>query len=255
VQEFELTQAGLDSQRRKSSAQVEDGAGSARGEKRKFSIDEDEVLRIASQERSKARRAIDDEKVLPPLSIYISPILTHQASKPTLPSFWSPSVTPAPRTNLHEVKKKGKTQPICPTSPEDKPHFYSLHTLVTVHFTDETDAATKTTTRICPACKKGLTNSSRAELAKPCGHVLCKSCIDKFVRHADRHDPHAPESEPGGMRCYVCDGDLAEKPGKKEGKADKEKIKPGLVELRREGTGFSASGANQVKKDLVNFQC
>ncbi|KAK0753206.1 hypothetical protein B0T18DRAFT_396259 [Schizothecium vesticola] len=239
VQEFELTQAGLDSQRRKSSAQVEDGAGSARGEKRKFSIDEDEVLRIASQERSKARRAIDDEK----------------AAKPTLPSFWSPSVTPALRTNLHEVKKKGKTQPTCPTSPEDKPHFYSLHTLVTVHFTDETDAATKTTTRICPACKKGLTNSSRAELAKPCGHVLCKSCIDKFVRHADRHDPHAPESEPGGMRCYVCDGDLVEKPGKKEGKADKEKIKPGLVELRREGTGFSASGANQVKKDLVNFQC
>lgn len=58
------------------------------------------------------------------------------------------------------------------------------------------------------------------------------------------------------MRCYVCDGDLTEKPGKKEGgKADKEKIKPGLVELRREGTGFSASGANQVKKDLVNFQC
>lgn len=54
----------------------------------------------------------------------------------------------------------------------------------------------------------------------------------------------------------MCDGDLTDKPGKKEGsKADKEKIKPGLVELRREGTGFSASGANQVKKDLVNFQC
>ena len=65
MQEFELTQAGLDP-RRKSSAQ-DDGAASARGEKRKFSIDEDEVLRIASSERSKARRAIDDEKVpLPP---------------------------------------------------------------------------------------------------------------------------------------------------------------------------------------------
>lgn len=70
VQEFELTQAGLDSQRRKSSAQVEDGGGSTRGEKRKFSIDEDEVLRIASQERSKARRAIDDEKVASPLQLF-----------------------------------------------------------------------------------------------------------------------------------------------------------------------------------------
>lgn len=70
VQEFELTQAGLDSQRRKSRAQVEDGGGSTRGEKRKFSIDEDEVLRIASQERSKARRAIDDEKVASPLQLF-----------------------------------------------------------------------------------------------------------------------------------------------------------------------------------------
>lgn len=55
------------------------------------------------------------------------------------------------------------------------------------------------------------------------------------------------------MRCYVCEADLTEKESaKKEGK---EKIRPGLVELRREGTGFSAGGSNQVKKDAVMFRC
>jgi len=145
---------------------------------------------------------------------------------------------------LHEVKKKVKTQPVCPASAEDKPHYYSLHTLITVNFTEETDSSTKKTQRICPACKKGLSNSSRATLAKPCGHVLCKSCVDQFMKPSG--------DEP--VRCYVCEADLTEKKesAKKEGK---EKIRPGLVELRREGTGFSAGGSNQVKKDAVTFRC
>ena len=56
------------------------------------------------------------------------------------------------------------------------------------------------------------------------------------------------------VRCFVCDSDLTERP-QKEGKAEKDKIRPGLVELRREGTGFSAGGSNQVKKDVVTFRC
>lgn len=36
------------------------------GEKRKFALDEDELARIASEERAKARKAIDSEKVRPP---------------------------------------------------------------------------------------------------------------------------------------------------------------------------------------------
>ncbi|KAK4230771.1 hypothetical protein QBC38DRAFT_467805 [Podospora fimiseda] len=243
VKEFELTQLGLS---------IKSGTGPTtqreieppeeqpeKGKKRKFSLDGDEVARIAMEERAKARKAIDDEK----------------ASKPTLPSFWSPSVVPTSNSsnNLHEVKKKTKTQPACPSSSEDNPHYYSLHTLITVHFTEETDSATKKTQRICPACKKALSNSSKATLAKPCGHVLCKSCVDQFMR---------PSSSAGeSLRCFVCDTDLTDKPssgGKKEGKSkqkekDKEKIRPGLVELRREGTGFTAGGTTQAKKDKVNF--
>lgn len=266
IKEFELTQAGLSikrdngNEKRDLTLQRSESTGSGngngdekriednkRGEKRKFSLDGDELARIAEEERAKARRTIEDEK----------------SSKPKLPSFWSPSVTPSSNSKdiLHKIKKKVKSQPTCPAAPEDKPHFYSLHTLVTVNFTEE-DTATKKT-RICPACKKALSNSSRATLAKPCGHVLCKNCVDKFMKPTGHHDPHAPDVDPDAIVCYVCDTELTEKEessskkqkeGKKE-KKEKETIKPGLVELRREGTGFSAGGTNQVKKDGVGFAC
>ncbi|KAK3357027.1 hypothetical protein B0T25DRAFT_144812 [Lasiosphaeria hispida] len=258
IREFELTQAGLSVRTggRPANAQpeaptkeselpynVDEETGAKRGEKRKFSLDGDEVARIATEERAKARKAIEDEK----------------ASKPILPSFWSPSVTPSSNKSnvLHDVKKKIKIQPVCPASQPDSAHYYSLHTLITVNFTEETDTEKKTTQRICPACKRALSNTSKAMLAKPCGHVLCKSCVDKFMRPTGRHDPHAPDSDPDVVRCYVCEADLTEikQSAKKEGKAEKEKIKPGLVELHSEGTGFSGSGANQVKRDKVNFQC
>lgn len=41
----------------------EDVVGGKRGEKRKFELDEDELLRIAQDERNNARKAIDTEKV------------------------------------------------------------------------------------------------------------------------------------------------------------------------------------------------
>ncbi|KAI0841677.1 ENOS interacting protein [Hypoxylon sp. FL0890] len=271
VREFEMTQIGLDvkasSRNAKNGADDRDKSSTspaieANGaKKRKFEIDEEELARISREDRAKARKAIEDEK----------------AAKPTLPSFWTPSVTPSSNTKdaLHQVSKKTKTMPVCPASKEDSPHTYSLHMLVTVNFTEEeegddsgrsTSSSKKKRIRICPSCKKGLNNASKAMLAKPCGHVLCRNCVDKFMRPSrHHHDPHASASEVEKIRCYVCEADLTEKKGsngndgggekgKKKDK-DKEKIRPGLVELRSEGTGFSAGGVNQVQKSGIAFQC
>jgi len=245
IKEFELIQAGFDVRNGQHGPEAErtierrDSTDEKRGEKRKFDLDDDELSRIAEQDRAKARRAIDDEK----------------AAKPKLPSFWVPSVTPSSNKNtvLHEVKKKSKSNPVCPASPEDRPHNFTLHTLVAIQFTEEEEDSkkSKTAQRICPSCKKVLSNSSKAMLAKPCGHVLCKSCVTKFMQPT--HDPHDPDS--GLIRCYVCEADLTDrKKAEKPAKGEKDKIRPGLVELRSEGTGFSASGKNEVKKNTVAFQ-
>lgn len=76
VQDFERIQAGLEAKMKGGSTDQkivgreggkiiveEDLVGGKRGEKRKFELDEDELLRIARDERTKARKAIDDEKV------------------------------------------------------------------------------------------------------------------------------------------------------------------------------------------------
>lgn len=76
IREFELTQAGLDvrsgrapetpaDHRDESNGSPADSEQRQvkKGAKRKFSLDEDEVARNALEERTKARRAIDDEKV------------------------------------------------------------------------------------------------------------------------------------------------------------------------------------------------
>jgi len=78
IREFELTQAGLAPQNgmgngtpAAETARLADEA--KRGEKRKFLLDEEELARIAAEERTKARRAIDEEKVrVDPLSSYPS---------------------------------------------------------------------------------------------------------------------------------------------------------------------------------------
>lgn len=75
VEEFERVQMGLEVKMGKGRKVVgrengkvlveeeEGGGGEARGKKRKFELDEDELLRIAREERGKARKALDDEKV------------------------------------------------------------------------------------------------------------------------------------------------------------------------------------------------
>lgn len=73
--------------------------------------------------------------------------------------------------------------------------------------------------------------------------------------HADPHADPEGADDPNTIRCYVCETDVTDRPLKKSNKKDKEKIRPGLVELKSDGTGFSAGGVNEVKKSGTAFQC
>lgn len=82
-------------------------------------------------------------------------------------------------------------------------------------------------------------------------------------------DPYAVDGEStdtGLLRCYVCEEDLTDsnitkkkkkagKDGKVAGKEEKETLKPGLVEISAEGTGFAGGGKNMAKRAGVAFQC
>lgn len=176
-------------------------------------------------------------------------------------SFWVPGVDIS-EANGHSAKraKPEKLTPLCPASTPSTKHTYSLKTLVTVVFTEDKDSKTGEMIRICPSCKKGLSNSSRAMVAKPCGHVLCGSCVDLFMKPPDPGKAGRQDSEDRvKVLCYVCETDLTDKKAKKADDSvkhkDKDKIRPGLTEISCEGTGFAGGGANITKKAGVAFQC
>lgn len=242
VADFELTQAGLDRKRKGPVTKTDDAATDATngenalalvGTKRKFELDQDELDRIAQEDKVKARKAIDDEK----------------AAKPTLPSFWTPSLTPDAQTSkLPPVIKKAKTVPTCPASSPDDAHPITMQNLITIDFNEEETSTGKQ--RTCPSCRKMLTNASNPMMAKQCGHVMCHNCVKQFMLPSTKKS--SSEDDPP-LTCYVCDVPLTSKSQKHEGA--KGSSIPGLVALRSEGTGFSARGASTVEKSSVAFQC
>ncbi|MCJ1465307.1 hypothetical protein MMC07_003924 [Pseudocyphellaria aurata] len=249
--DFERVMMGLEGGGKKTAAvaaseELELERKGDKSSKRKFELDEDEMLKNARAERVKARRLLDEEK----------------SSKPTLPSFWVPSLTPSSNANVnHSTPKASKLSPLCPSS-STNPHPFSLKSLVSIKFTtaDSKSSSNEVPTLICPACKKVLSNTLKAMLAVPCGHVLCKPCAGKFlVPTKGPPDPHAPDQE-NHISCYVCDADLSGKVPTKRTKDDvkgaaKDGGRPGLVEINSEGTGFASGGKNMAKRQGVAFQC
>lgn len=66
IAQFERTMMGMEGDGKKegkSSAPEEVERNEARGTKRKFELDEDEMLKNAKEERAKARKVLDEEKV------------------------------------------------------------------------------------------------------------------------------------------------------------------------------------------------
>lgn len=239
LEEFERVQAGFSAHpgsKLKRSQRGEIHEAASRGTKRRIESADDGASQLAKNGTVKRRLS---------------------ESKSELASFWVPSETP---DNQKAAPKDIKRQPTCPAADNDQPHDFSLKTLIAVWFhgdvaNNESDAPA----RICPACDKVLSNTTKAVLGRPCGHVLCKPCSDKFQTAPEKsaHDTQYDET----IRCYVCQEDVT--PGRKlkpKGEAEKEKEKSnrvvrGLVELSCEGTGFAGGGRAEVKKAGVVFQC
>jgi nitric oxide synthase-interacting protein len=87
--------------------------------------------------------------------------LQSESSKSALPSFWVPSLTPGTDANEIAANKTVKLTPICPGSTDESRHSYSLKSLVEVHFAEE-KASDGTVSRVCPSCKKNLSNGLKA---------------------------------------------------------------------------------------------
>ncbi|KAJ5988369.1 hypothetical protein N7481_003579 [Penicillium waksmanii] len=265
LREFELVSMGLGGgagKKRKAGNVKEEEEAIARfkarevevdGVKRKvFELDEKDMARVAREERERLRDELKKEK--------------SESSKSALPSFWVPSLTPNTDANEIAASKAVKLAPICPGSSETHKHTYSLKSLVEVHFTEE-KGSDGSVSRVCPSCKKNLSNGLKAMLTKPCGHVICQPCVTKFMTPHAVLDPHASKEEQaqhGLVLCYVCETDLtpreekskdADGSKKKSKKKDKDGVKPGLVEVSSEGTGFAGGGGNVATKTGVAFQC
>ncbi|KAJ5669019.1 hypothetical protein N7462_010089 [Penicillium macrosclerotiorum] len=272
LREFELISMGLEAatkggRKRKADEESALAAFKAREvevngvRKKVFEMDEKEMARVARDEQERLKREMKREK--------------SESSKSALPSFWVPSLTPTTDANEIAANKSVKLAPVCPGSTETKKHNYSLKSLVDVHFTEE-KASDGTVSRVCPSCKKNLSNGLKAMLTKPCGHVICSPCVTKFMTPHDVPDPHASKEEQartaalhGQILCYVCetnitpttsdkptgDGDEGSSTKKKSKKKDRDAIRPGLVEISSEGTGFAGGGGNVATKSGVAFQC
>ncbi|RFU74161.1 zinc finger containing [Trichoderma arundinaceum] len=243
IRDFEMTQAGFSNSstnKQSSNAVAESEKEEAvvrAGSKRKFALDADELDRIAESDKTRARKAIEDEK----------------AAKPSLPSFWTPSLTPdVKNSGLPPVTKKAKTTPTCPASAERDPHPLSLQKLLTIQFNETTDSSTKDTIRTCPSCLKTLSNASSPVMAEKCGHVLCLNCVKKFLLPSEKKQAQEADSH---IACFVCSTPVAVTTQPTKVSSSKGSLPVGLIKLKSEGTGFSARGSRTVEKTSVAFQC
>ncbi|CAG8560113.1 10746_t:CDS:2 [Ambispora leptoticha] len=172
-----------------------------------FQLDEDEILAISRREHEESLKRLEEERI--------------KASKPKLPNFWLPSLTPSADP---DKTTSAKRQTMCTATESEHP--ISIKNLIPTKFTEVAEINSKNKSFICPSCRKSLTNTVKISLLKTCGHVICGVCVDKFVRKAHR--------------CFVCETKCKEKD---------------IADMSGEGTGFASGGGKVVAQKFdVAFQ-
>jgi nitric oxide synthase-interacting protein len=159
----------------------------------------------ALEERSKRQRLEVIERVtqLPNRDIQTD-------SSKVARAFWRPEQTPQPADMEPE---KPDTRVLC--HGESKSHPISLKSLIDnkAYFRDNKPS--------CPSCLKELKLVKTANVLRPCGHILCKDCLEQV-----------------GGKCFTCDA-----------------IIENSIHIVSEGTGYASAGGNvQVAKYESAFQ-
>ncbi|OZJ03303.1 hypothetical protein BZG36_02286 [Bifiguratus adelaidae] len=145
-----------------------------------------------------------------------------EAEKPKLPSYWLPSLLPAASKNQETETKPVKLQPVCIGGKQEHP--VTLKSLITAKFTINKDSDKDS--YVCPSCMKELNNAIKMSILKSCGHVLCQSCVDKFVQPS--------------KACYLCDAKIKDKD---------------VIDMSAEGTGYAGGGGTVwASKFALAFQ-
>ncbi|KAF9508154.1 hypothetical protein BS47DRAFT_1377781 [Hydnum rufescens UP504] len=235
--DFEKEHLGLAAKKNSKTGEQEIGSASGTstlGVKRKFAFDQDTIDKLALEAEEAALKQIEVEQA--------------EARRAKLPDFWLPSLTPVA---LPGPLKDIKLQCLCHQSQPSHP--ISLKSLIPMTFTYEKPASSTPTSSstpkvdqktICPSCKKELSNSTNLSRSRffhscfccsniryvklvliACSHVICRTCSDTLVRTSHQ--------------CAVCD----------KSAKDKE-----IIDMDREGTGFSAGGRAETSKVGVAFQ-
>ena len=153
-----------------------------------------------------------------------NPSAAANSTKPVLPSFWLPSLTPSATDTTTPLAPSHTTSgphTVCPAGS----HSVRLKQLRPLRFTVSSSARP-----CCPSCHKEFTNSSRLTVLYRCGHVMCSGCV-KATKGKGRDD---------GVECVEC--------GRESGA--KEQV------VLETGTGYAGSGGKMaVAKTTPAFVC
>ena len=152
-----------------------------------------------------------------------NPAAAAHSSKPLLPSFWVPSLTPSAADTSVVLTGSGNPRAFCTVCPAGS-HPLRLKQLHPLRFTLSPAARP-----CCPSCSKEFTNSSRLTALYACGHVMCSACVQATKSKKDE-----------GVECVEC--------GRESGVKEQVAL--------QSGTGYAGNGGGMaVAQTMPAFVC